>query len=732
MLFVKPPHPRFLLGLFASLFIPAAMAGSPLPWATAETRGLGYEPYFLSAIQTPAFDTGTADDVRYGHAVALDGDWLLVGVPDRLNGSGQPNGAAFLYQRQGADWVQRRRIQFAVGGAARCGHAVALKNTVALIGCPSFSSGGMSERGRTLIYRLDPAEGDLTLEHTLLGETAGGQCGYAVAVDGTGLPNSTYVAMGCPGGDVVGSGSRGLVNMSRLVFEGGSSWGTWGILSPESEGNPVSAHWRFGAALAMERVEGSSPRLRLLVGMPGARPDNQIAAGLAFLYERPLFSGNWELERRFARAESQSAAEFGHAVAIAGSRVAIGAPGAGHDADTARSGMVYRYITLGGVWATRSAVGADMAVLNPSGGSRFGHAVAIADGELWVGQPTAVANENLAAVWRYSYPFTGRAARLLTDIHQGSLERQSVAADGLGYALSVDGQSSRLAVGGPLSAVDSESATGLAFVYQPPDRMFADRFRRHNLRPGAQFRDCEDCPAMIMIPGGSFSQGSPVTEPQSSNSERPQRTVNVPAFALAQTPVTFDQWDACVADGGCTHNPSDDALGRGDRPVIHVNWNDAQQYVTWLSDRTGHDYRLASESEWEYAARAGTIGRYNTGDCINSHQASFGGADPATSCPSGITRLQSMPVASFAPNAFGLFDIHGHVLEWVQDCWNADYVGAPNNGTAWMTGDCGLAATRGGALGSRGSWVRSARRVGTTRAVRNNFTGFRVAMSVEP
>ena len=245
------------------------------------------------------------------------------------------------------------------------------------------------------------------------------------------------------------------------------------------------------------------------------------------------------------------------------------------------------------------------------------------------------------------------------------------------------------------------------------------------------FKDCPDCPTMVMIPAGTFTQGSPESEPESLDRERPQRTVNVPAFAMGQTEVTFDEWDACVADGGCTHNPGDQGWGRGNRPVISVSWNDAQEYVTWLSTKTGHDYRLPSESEREYATRAGTTGRFNTGDCITTDQANFWGTSPAQGCPTGIVRNQTLPVGSFAPNAFGLYDTHGNVYEWVQDCWNTSYDGAPTDGSAWMSGDCSRAVLRGGSWLDGGGNVRSAFRGGLTRGVRHDFGGFRVARSVD-
>ncbi|MCC5866192.1 MAG: SUMF1/EgtB/PvdO family nonheme iron enzyme [Wenzhouxiangella sp.] len=247
-----------------------------------------------------------------------------------------------------------------------------------------------------------------------------------------------------------------------------------------------------------------------------------------------------------------------------------------------------------------------------------------------------------------------------------------------------------------------------------------------------QSMDSPPLPTMVMIPGGTFTQGSPASEPQSQDNERPQRQVSVPAFAMSQTAVTFDQWDECWVEGGCSHNPGDAGWGRGDRPVINVSWNDVQQYVDWLSDRTGQDYRLPSESEWEYATRAGTTGRFNTGDCITSDEANFRGDLPATGCPTGISYDQTLPVSSFAPNAFGLYDTHGNLWEWVQDCRNDDYVGAPTDGSAWMTGDCSQAVIRGGAWSAVGGWQRSAVRANSVRGARNSINGFRVARSVTP
>lgn len=245
------------------------------------------------------------------------------------------------------------------------------------------------------------------------------------------------------------------------------------------------------------------------------------------------------------------------------------------------------------------------------------------------------------------------------------------------------------------------------------------------------FQDCPGCPTMVTIPAGSFIQGSAENELQSKEKERPQRPVHIPAFALGQTEVTFAEWDYCVADGGCLYAPNDEGWGRGERPVINVSWNDAQDYVAWLSHKTGYEYRLPSESEWEYATRAGTTNRFNTGDCVTTDQASFEGSVPPHGCPTGIDFPQTLRVASFASNSFGLYDTHGNLWEWVQDCWNPNYVGAPKDGSAWMSGDCSRAILRGGSFADPGDFLRSAHR-GIDLPRDDRIGGFRVARAAGP
>ena len=240
---------------------------------------------------------------------------------------------------------------------------------------------------------------------------------------------------------------------------------------------------------------------------------------------------------------------------------------------------------------------------------------------------------------------------------------------------------------------------------------------------GTSFRDCVDCPEMVVIPAGRFWMGC---EPDRafSEKEQPAREVRIARrFALSKHETTFAQWDACVAGGGCDgYLPDDHGRGWGDRPVINVNWRDARKYASWLSEKTGKRYRLPSEAEWEYAARAGSTTRYSWGDDIGPNWANF----ELTSREKHWT----LPVGLFRPNAFGLHDMHGNVWEWVEDCWNYTYDGAPSDGSAWLSGDCGLRVTRGGAWDTHWLNLRSAYRNRGGAGLRNPDMGFRVALTL--
>jgi formylglycine-generating enzyme required for sulfatase activity len=245
------------------------------------------------------------------------------------------------------------------------------------------------------------------------------------------------------------------------------------------------------------------------------------------------------------------------------------------------------------------------------------------------------------------------------------------------------------------------------------------------LRPGERFKECADCPDMIVVNGASFIMGSPDTEGGYPN-ERPQHDVGISsAFAVARFEVTFEEFDACALSGGCTAKPWDQEWGRGRRPVIYVSWNDAQQYVSWLVRRTGKPYRLLSEAEWEFAARAKSTRAYSWGDEIPE------GAANCNGCGSRWDFRQTAPVDWFSANPFGLHDMHGNVWEWVQDCYE-NYSGKSRNGLAREIEHCGRRVVRGGAWISRSEDLRSARRLDVPPSTKTNYIGFRVGRSLAP
>ena len=232
-------------------------------------------------------------------------------------------------------------------------------------------------------------------------------------------------------------------------------------------------------------------------------------------------------------------------------------------------------------------------------------------------------------------------------------------------------------------------------------------------------------PLMVVIPAGSFRMGCVNDDGECISDEFPVHAVNVPRFALAKHEVTFAEWDACLDAGGCNgYRPHDRGWGRGDRPAVRVPWNDAQAYVAWLSQQTGGQYRLPSESEWEYAARAGTQSKYHWGGRVGANRANCDG------CGSPWDGEKTAPVGSFAPNAWGLHDIHGNVLEWTADCVNQSYVGAPTDGSAWLDGTCGRRVVRGGAWDSDPRFVRSAYRGAAATDFIVDVIGFRVARTL--
>lgn len=254
--------------------------------------------------------------------------------------------------------------------------------------------------------------------------------------------------------------------------------------------------------------------------------------------------------------------------------------------------------------------------------------------------------------------------------------------------------------------------------------------------PGIVFRDRPGLPEMVVVPAGSFIMGSSAAETKREHMpdrmaawEQPQHRVSLPSFALGKYDVTFAEWNACVADGGCNgYHPDDQGWTGGERPVINVSWLDAQAYVAWLNaklgGKAGGPYRLPSEAEWEYAARGGTNVARWWGNAIGKGNANCNG------CGSQWDGNLTAPVGSFPPNSFGLYDMLGNVGQWTADCWNETYDGAPPDGSTWTTGHCDLRVHRGGSLDDPPLYVRSAYRAFDAPDVRDLSVGFRVARTL--
>jgi formylglycine-generating enzyme required for sulfatase activity len=237
---------------------------------------------------------------------------------------------------------------------------------------------------------------------------------------------------------------------------------------------------------------------------------------------------------------------------------------------------------------------------------------------------------------------------------------------------------------------------------------------------------------MVVIPAGTFSMGSPDSEAGRTEEEGPQIRIRVASFAAARHETTFAEWNACVDDGGCGgHRPHDEGRGRGDLPAGNVTWHDAQAYAAWLTKKTGRPYRLLSEAEWEYAARAGATTQYSWGAVASHDYANYGTDECCGGHVAGADRwLYAAPVDSFPPNAFGLDGLLGNVWEWVEDCWNPDLASQPKDGSARKTGDCRRYVMRGGSYNSMPVRIRAAFRDAYPPEDHDIFIGFRVARSL--
>ncbi|WP_262694459.1 formylglycine-generating enzyme family protein [Kordiimonas aquimaris] len=264
-------------------------------------------------------------------------------------------------------------------------------------------------------------------------------------------------------------------------------------------------------------------------------------------------------------------------------------------------------------------------------------------------------------------------------------------------------------------------------------------------KPGTVFQDCDVCPEMVVIPPGTFMMGSswnPITKHVTTPIHKV--TIGYP-LAVGKFEVTFDEWDACVEDDGCDgYRPSHigwdnkahtHTWGRSGYPVFKVSWDHIQTYLAWLNSKTSGGYRLLSEAEWEYMARAGTTTKYSTGNTITDQQANFLTKGTSQIRRTGNWEKKTMPVGSYPPNAFGIHDVHGNVSEIVDDCFHLNYDGAPTDGSVWTEGsDCKGRMKRGGTWSNPARIIYSSQR-GDGAGVRGNHQystshGFRVAKTL--
>jgi len=272
--------------------------------------------------------------------------------------------------------------------------------------------------------------------------------------------------------------------------------------------------------------------------------------------------------------------------------------------------------------------------------------------------------------------------------------------------------------------------------------------------PEREFRECAECPVMVGVPGGKFLMGSPARESGRYDAEGPQHAVTIRAFALAKYPVTSEEFLIFLRETGYRPAACDPILGLGWRspgrglayppaelepprfPAVCLSWRDAHAYIAWLNGKLARRagaagdgaYRLPSEAEWEYAARGGTATARWWGDPIGSAHANCNG------CGSRWDGRELAPVGSFAANPFGLFDMLGNAWEWTEDCWHETYVGAPADGSPWVSGDCSKRVLRGGSWTNVPAFIRAAARSRADADGRDfdysSYAGFRVARTL--
>ncbi len=454
-----------------------------LPAKTGSLKGSGSDAWFqidvlagdLSDQTNPVPSPGSSSGFGRSGTVALDGDWLAVGAPLWVRDNGFQAGAVFFYRRiGGTNWQQSQRILYGVGSHGRCGSAVAMRGRFVVIGCPDYSSGGLSSRGRILFYRRND-DGQFVEPQVVLGDAASSRCGATAAIGGTGQVMNTWAAITCSGrGD--GPIQRGEVDVYqyRFTLNGPSQWSLNTTLSDPFPTPPQQGFWQFGRALAVQRDSDGS--VRVAVGMPGYDNYSTPNRGRAFLFRRD--NGTWSQEAMRARPGSDlSGAYFGQSVALDGGHWIVGAPG-----DAGGSGRAYAYVLSADGWSSSGTMIAPPADSQFNLGEDFGYALALSGTGLWVGMPTMdFIASGRTWVLRYRRTGSGLDGQPLAYTHAQTLNagpNPGLADSRFGEAIAVDEAAGAVAIGSAIARHidDGDQPAGRVFMYAA-DGIFGNGFQ---------------------------------------------------------------------------------------------------------------------------------------------------------------------------------------------------------------------------------------------------------------